>query len=244
MNNIFKIIILSIFVYTPQLAVAQSYKGDYSSTPSQIEKKDEAAAPVPKVFSSKIGSVEQAEKLDVIYNDLLISLWIYASTDFVYQNSLLENMESNRFQLTRYKKEFSGDLQKSIENLNKNYKNMMNDIEVAQEKYLDIKEMIRNADHKALDKLWDDKISKFKLDSKRYFKMQYKFINFYNSLVNFILKQGGSYYFDSDKQQVIFYNFGGYKFFGQSIDKLNQIHYMQVKLLKTYKPANTDIVFK
>ncbi len=248
MNKIFKIAIIATiiftFTYAPHSSEAQSYKGDYSNKPAQSKKIDEAAPPIPKIFSSKVSSVTQAEKLDVIYNDLLISLWLYASTDFTYQKALFSNMAAERFQLTRYKKEFSGDLRNAMNNLNKNSKGMAKDIDSAQEKYIKIRETIRLSEQEELEVLWDKKIEELKKDSKSYFKMQHRFLNFYNSLVNFILKQGGSYYYDSKDQQVKFYQYAGYKFFGGTIDKLRKLTYEQITLLKTHTPANTDITFK
>ena len=74
--------------------------------------------------------------------------------------------------------------------------------------------------------------------------MQHKFLNFYKGLVEFILKNGGGYYYDSDELRVKFYKYGEYEFFGKTMDRLNQINYKQIKLLKANKPANTDITLK
>ncbi len=243
MCKIFKIIIAAFlfvsFAVAPSIATAQGYKGGYST--KKENKRERALKPAPRVFSSKLISTAQAEKLDVIYDNLFVSLWGYAATDFVYQKKLYTLIEPEKFQLTRYSKEFSGDLNASMDNLNKNYKKMLADIENAEEKYLEIKKGIKMVDHEILEPLWTEKISEFREKVDIYFKMEHKFLNTYKNLVGFIIKQAGSYYYKASDQRVYFYKFGGYQFYGQSIDKLRKISYEQRKLLKTIAPANINV---
>lgn len=243
MCKIFKnIIIVSIFfsfIYAPLDASAQYYKGQYSNK-SNEKKEDKAARPVPRVFSSQISSVDEAEKLDLIHNDLYTSLWLYAATDFVYQKKMYSQVEPNKFRLTRYAKEFTIDLDKAMDNLNNNYAKITSEIKDAEEKYIEIKSNIAQSEHEILDQLWQGKISKLNETKDHYFKMQSKFLNTYRNLVGFVLKQGGSYAYDSNKGGLVFYNGGAYKYFGQTIDKLKKITYEQKTILKSYIPANLD----
>ena len=194
MNKVFKfnLVLFSIFCLTlsslPSAAYAQ-YKGAYSGKKGKF--KDPAARPVPRVFSSQVTSTNEAEKLDKIYNELYVSLWNYAITDFNYQKKLYALIKSERFQVTRYSKEFSGDMSDSIDNLNRNYNNMLADIETTNKKYEDIKEGIRAVDYETLDMLWPEKIEKFHTHAIEYFKMQHAFLKTYRALVAFIIKQGG-----------------------------------------------------
>lgn len=243
MYKIFKIIIITglflSFVSTPLIADAQNYKGGYSGEEKK-KKKDRAVKPVPKIFSSKLESSAQAERLDVIYENLLVSLWNYSITDFIYQKKLYSHIKPEKFQTTRYAKEFTTDMNASMDNLNKNYKNMMSDIDKAQEKYTEIKEDIKISDHEILEPLWEEKIDEIRAHAETHFKMQGKFLNLYKNLVKFILKQAGSYYYKAADQRVYFYKFGGYKFYGQSIDKLRMISFKQRKHLRSMPPANID----
>ncbi len=244
MSKNFKYIIavFSIFcliaVSLPSTANAQ-YKGNYSSKKKKY--KDKAARPIPRVFSTQVTSTREAEKLDAIYNELYISLWNYAITDFNYQKQLYALIEPQKFQITRYSKEFKGVLADSMENLNENSKNIDKDIENANKKYQKIREGIRSVDYEILDKLWPEKIKQFKKEAKHYLKMQYAFLKTYRGLVGFIIKQGGSYYFDTNEQRVKFYKFAGYKYFGETIDKLRRITYEQKKFLKENAPAGVEI---
>ena len=109
-------------------ASAQKYHGDLRNGATDTVHDDKAAKPVIKVFSSKVLSTVQAEKLDVIYNNLAVSLWNYAVTDFRYQKKLFSLMESKRFKTTRYSKEFSHDMDGALKNLNNNHREMMDEI--------------------------------------------------------------------------------------------------------------------
>ncbi len=248
MFKIFKIIVItclfSTYMYAPSPTYAQGYKGGYLGEKKQKQKqKDKAKKPPPRIFSSKLESVAQAEKLDRLYDNLLASLWMYAGTDFHYQNKLYAHIQPEKFQNTRYSKEFTVDMNAAMDNLNKNYAKMTSDIKNAQEKYIEIKEGIKMVDHEILDKLWDEKINAFKNVSEEYFRMQGTFLNTYKGLVAFILKQSGSYYYKATEKRVYFYKFGGYKLFGQYIDKLNMTRFEQKQLLKTMPPANINVKF-
>tara|TARA_R110002095_G_scaffold74358_1_gene63422 strand:+ start:1324 stop:2070 length:747 start_codon:yes stop_codon:yes gene_type:complete len=244
MSKVFKsgFALFSIFCLTlsswSMVAHAQ-YRGSYTKKNEKYV--DRAAPPVPKVFSSQVTSVNEAVKLDELYNELYISLWNYAITDFNYQKKLYTLVEPERFQVTRYPKEFTGDMSDGLDNLNRNYKNMLSDIEHADAQYKEIKVGIRKQDYEVLDKLWPEKIEEFRTFAKQYFGLQHKFLTTYRSLVGFIIKQGGSYYFDTTEYNVKFYQFGGYKFFGQSLDRLHKISYEQKKMLKENAPAHVDV---
>ncbi|MGH1375309.1 MAG: hypothetical protein ACRBCK_03080 [Alphaproteobacteria bacterium] len=229
-------ICLLFSVSTFDAAFAQSYRGAYTSAvPKQ---KDEN--PIPKVFSSQVTSVIQAEKLDILYDELLVSLRQFAATDFIYQAKLSDLISAEKFQYTRYSKEFSSDLNAGMKNLNKNYNTLLAEIQDANNRYIIIKEGIRSIDHSTLDPLWEKKIEEFRQAADHHFKLQGRFLNTYKSLIDFILKQGGSYYYKSDDNRVYFYKFGGYKFFGKSIDTLTRISYEQRKNLKENAPANIE----
>ncbi|PCI98058.1 MAG: hypothetical protein COB14_08325 [Alphaproteobacteria bacterium] len=247
MCKIFKIMIMvSVFlscVSTSSQVNAQNYHGGYSKNSTQ-KPKDKAARPVPKVFSSQTSSVQQGLKLDAIYNNLYVSLWLYAGVNFVHQKKLSAKMRPEKFQLTRYTKEFSGDMTKAMDNLNNGYNDMLADIENAEKQYIEIKEGITAADHEKLDALWKEKITEFTSKAKTYFKLQHHFLNTYRKLVNFILKQSGSYTYKSNEKQVYFYKFGGYKFYGQSIDSLRMTSFKQRKLLRENAPAGVNANFK
>lgn len=222
----------------PSIAYAQ-YKGIYTN--KEKKREDKAARPIPKVFSTQVASTKEAEKLDTLYNELYVSLWNYALTDFNYQKQLYTLIEPHRFQITRYSKEFKGILTDAMTNLKQNSKNIDEDIKNANEKYKEIREGIRSVDYEILDKLWPEKIEQFRKEAKQYLKMQHAFLKTYRGLVAFIIKQGGSYYYDTNEQRVKFYKFAGYKFFGKTIDKLRRITYEQKKFLKERAPAGVDV---
>lgn len=221
---------------------AQNYHGGYTKS-SKAGKKDKATRPIAKVFSSQISSVQQGENLDIIYNNLYVSLWFYAGVNFVHQKKLSDKVRPAKFQLTRYKKEFTGDLEKAMNNLNNGYKDMIADIENAEKQYIEIREGVRADDHEKLDALWKKKIIEFRGKADTYFKLQHKFLNTYKSLVSFILKQGGKYSYKSAEKRVVFYSFGGYKFYGQSIDSLRMVSFKQRKLLRENAPAGVNSDF-
>lgn len=222
---------------------AQSYLGDLSA-PKKKQAKDEAQRPIPKTFSSKVTSAQQAEVLDKLYNDLLITLWLHAETDFVSQRKLIDLIQPTRFKTTRYKAEFANDLKTSIDNLNTNYKTFMEELKTTQEQYQVIKENIGDDDHDVLDALWQERMDYITELSKTYFKMQAKFLKTYKTLVAFILKNGGGYYYSSDSAQLQFYKLGDYHYFGKSVDVLNKTSFQQEKLLRANPPGGIEIELK
>ncbi len=147
-------------------------------------------------------------------------------------------LEPRRFKLTRYSKEFKGDLDGAMKNLNANFTAMQKSIENADKKYHEIKRDVSPKEVSALDDVWNRKITEFKASSKNYFKLQNKFLNTYRDLVAFIIKQGGSYYYKSGDNRVYFYRLEGYKYYGQTVDKLNKINFAQNKMLESVAPKN------
>lgn len=244
MSKIFKLSLALVSILSlsmmPSDAHAQQYQGEYA--PQQKKYEDKAAPPVPRVFSSQVTSAQEAQKLDIIYNELYVSLWNYAITDFNYQKKFYSLVRPEKFETTRYSKEFSGVLKNAIENLNQNYQSMTEDISNANKKYAQIKEGIRQEDYETLDPLWETKVGEFEAYAKLYFNMQHKYLKTYKSLVAFIIEQGGSYYYVQNERSVKFYDFSGYKYFGQSIDRLRKITFEQKKMLREKIPANVDVV--
>ncbi len=245
MMRVFKYLFLFFICFlfsaaTLDTAAAQSYRGAYPGSATDNKKKDEDAS-IPKIFSSQVASVQQAEKVDLLYAKLLLSLINYATTDFSYQTKMYDLVSAERFQYTRYSKEFSGTLKDGMSSLNKNYNAILADIQNAKAEYLIIRDGIRPVDYETLDPLWERKIAEFKEVADAHFKLQGRFLNTYKSLIDFILKQGGSYYYKSDDQRVYFYKFGGYKFFGKSLDQLRRVSYEQKKNLKENASATFEL---
>ena len=233
--SVFSLALLSV----PQAASAQ-YLGSYDA---QKKKKyvDAAARPVPRVFSSKVRSTQEAEKLDQLYNQLFISLWNYAISDMNYQKKLYILLEGERFKTTRYAKEFSVPLEGAMDTLNQNHNSLKDDIKQANEQYEIIKEGILVVDHPTIDKLWPEKVKEFEIHAQKYFDMQFAFLKTYRALVGFIMKQGGSYYYDSAERAVKFYDLSGWRYYGESLDKLRKITYTQKQHLKQRVPANVSV---
>ncbi len=242
MIRFFVFTLLFVFVFTVNSSDSHAqYRG---SLQFQNEKdKDEAARPVPRVFSSKVNSVDQAEKLDVILNNLYVSLWNFSGTDFIYQKKLYSLLDFQRFKLTRYPAEFEGVIAESLTNINENYAKIQTEVANAKASYMDIREGIMDSDYETLDPLWEEEITKFEEHADTYFKMQHSYLKTYNSLVKFILRQGGSYYYDATSQSLRFYQNSTKQFFGKSYDKLRKISFEQRKLLRSRPPANVDLTF-
>ncbi len=224
-------------------AIAPDASAQYRGSLQFQEKKkeDKTAKPVPKLFSSKVTSTAEAERLDVINNNLYVSLWNFGRTDLIFQRKLYDLLKFERFKLTRYPAEFKGPTEEALKNLNDNYKKMQQEIDAAQTSYEIIREGIREEDYEILDSLWKDELQKFKEHSEVHFKMQHKFLKTYNVMVKFILKQGGSYYYDASSKGLHFYQNGGLQFFGKTYDKLRKISFEQRKHLRSKPPANIDI---
>ncbi len=240
MSKVIRILsVVSLSLCIGAAAPAYAQHGTYN--PQTTEEADKTAKPIPKVFSSQVGSAAQAKKLDEVYNALFLSLWNKAIVDMTYQSKLYSLMEPSRFQYTRYAKEFDGDMDKAMTSLKENYKGMMQDIESANKYYEETRENIRGEDLEKLDALWDQKIKEFKTTANNYFSMQNKFLNTYKELVTFVIKQGGSYFYRAGDDRVHFYKFGGYKYYGKSIDALNKTSFDQRQLLRKNAPPNVEI---
>ncbi len=232
---------LGVICIVPNTSYAQQYTGDFSK-PAEKTKQERYELPIPRIFSTDAVGVKQAEKLDRIYDNLFVSLWNYSSTDFIHQQTLMTLMENEKFRTTRYAQEFTPHMDDALDNLNENYKSMMNDIAYAREQYSEIREGLRMADEKKIEPLWNEKLVAFEKTAKTYFKMQHDFLNTYRNLVGFVLKQGGSYYYKNDTKGVYFYKFGSYHYFGKAIDKLRKISYDQRQFLKANPPANAEVL--
>ncbi len=232
--------LLFVFVVIPFEASAQ-YRGSLQF--EEEKKEDKSAKPIPKVFSSQVTSTEEAARLDVINNNLYVSLWNFAGTDLIYQKKLYDLLKFERFKLTRYPAEFQGPTEEALENLNENYKIMQQEIENAHARYDVIREGIREEEYEILDPLWEEELAKFEKHADAYFKMQHDFLKTYNRMVRFILKQGGSYFYDASSGNLRFYQNSGLQFFGRTLDKLRKTSFEQRKHIRSKPPANVDPSF-
>lgn len=232
---------LFIFVCFVSTEAFAQYRGglQFQNKPGGAAK-DLTAPPVAKVFSSKVSSAQQAEKLDIILNNLYVSLWNFAGSDFVYQRQLYDLLKFERFKLTRYAAEFSGPMDSAMGNLNENYQKMKDEIALANQDFANIKEGIREEDYEVLDPLWEEEIAKLEAFVEEYFKMQHDYLRTYNKMVNFIIKQGGSYYYKPGSRSLHFYKNQGKVYFGKTYDRLRKISYDQRQHLRSKPPAGAD----
>ena len=229
---------LSFVIVSTNAAFAQ-YHGAYRRGEEPNEK-EKLEIIVPQVFSSQVSSVEQAKKLDQVYDGLYATLWNYAISDFNYQRQLYDLLANERFQTTRYTAEFSTVLKNAMTNLNENHEKLQKAIEDANLEFEYVIERVRRADKETLNELWTMKMDEYKTSADKYFKLEHTFLKTYRTMVAFILKQGGSYYYDSSAQTLKFYKLGAYDYYGKTLDKLHVISYEQTKLLKSHAPANMD----
>lgn len=218
--------------------VSAQYRG---SLQFQEKQKEEKKDPVPKVFSSQVNSVDQAKRLDVILNNLYASLWNFGSADFIHQRKLYDLLKFERFKLTRYKDEFEGPMEVALENLNENYLRMQSEIKAANTSYELIRDGIIAEDYGVLDPLWESEMEKFEEHSDAHFKMQHEYLKTYQIMVKFILKQGGSYYYNASTKGLHFYQNGGLQYFSKVYDKLRKTSFEQRKHLRSKPPANVDV---
>lgn len=144
----------------------------------------------------------------------------------------MDLVEPYRFQVTRIRSEFSGKLENSMADLNANYKKMLAEIDAAQQQYETVRKSFSGEQLKLLEQLWATKKEDFIQKVKQYFGQQNKYLNTYNSLVNFLLEQGGRYYYDSSSQRITFYQIGAYNYFATTIEDLSKINRAQQNLLK------------
>ncbi len=229
---------MSFVIVSSTSALAQ-YRGAYPGE-GNSEEREKLEILVPQVFSSQISSVDQAKKLDVVYDGLYAALWNYAISDLNYQKQLYTLLDDKRFKTTRYAAEFARILKSAMNNLNENHTKMKKAVEDANLDYKYVRERVRKADQEILDKLWANKIDEYKNSANGYFKFQHKFLKTYRSMVAFILEQGGGYYYNSKEKALKFYKLGAYEFYVKALDKLHVISYEQTKLLKSRPPANMD----
>ena len=231
----------AVFCVPMQSMAQNGVFGQYN--PSQAEeKKEEPSVPVPRVFSSKIvSSVEEAQKLDLAYQNLKIGLWNYADVGFSYQASLMSLMQPEKFATTRHKDEFIRPMDKALDSLNESYKKMNLQIDDAQANFVVLEDQFTSQELDVLKPLWAEKIKEFKAQKDKYFKSQHQFLLLYKKLAAFILKNNGAYYYSSDGQTVKFYDIGDYTFFASTIDTLIAIGRKQKEFLRTVLP-NADLI--
>tara|TARA_B100001989_G_C24545657_1_gene470569 strand:+ start:833 stop:1573 length:741 start_codon:yes stop_codon:yes gene_type:complete len=221
-------------------ANAQEYLGDL--TPPAEERKNETIKPIPKFFSAHLRSVNQAEKLDTLYYNLYVIIWNSAKINYNHQGKLMMHLQKQKFQYTRYMDEFKGDMQSAMKTLNKQHKDVQTALDKANLEFRIIREGIATDEHEKLDTLWNEKIKEFKGHSDTYFKSQHKYLVTYKNLIEFIIKQGGSYYYDSAARAVKFYDLTGYTYFAKSIDELTKISFNQKKYLRKIAPFLSAII--
>lgn len=228
--------LLALFAFYPASSpvYAQQYLGDLNV--DDDEEEAEKLKPVPKIFSSRLRSVNQAAKLDTEYYNLYVLLWNTASVNYNHQGKLMMHMQIEKFRYTRYTKEFEGDLKEAMSALNGQYKDVQAALDKAQTEYQMIREGIAPSEQETLDALWKEKIDEFKAQSKKYFKSQHTYLVTYKNLVEYIIKQGGSYYYDSTKKAVRFYDITGYTYFAKSIDTMTKLTFDQKKYIRKIAP--------
>lgn len=221
-----------------------SVRGQYN--PKAPRAKDEPTqAPIPKVFSSKIQhSILQALKADALLHNLKIALWNYAQVGYAEQASLLDKLQNQNFQTTRYKAEFTRDLEKAMRNLNKSYKGMREQVSSAQPEYQNATQGITSLERETLDPLWKDNIDALNKRSETYFKLQHQYLMMYKELAAFILSKNGSFIYDNNTRSLRFFDIVDYTYFAGTIDKLNAISKKQQQLLKDLIPNSEFLLRK
>lgn len=212
---------------------AQPAKGQY--VPAPVTPPEEGLPPtVPRVFSSQVSSVKQAEKLDLKYYTLTTMLNGFAETDHSYRARLMEQLEPFKFQVTRRKEEFAKDIKDAKSALEDNYKKYKTAVADFEKDLGEQQKTFPAADQDALKKAGAQALKTYKGKSEEYFKLQAKFIKTYSQLVRFILSHGGSYYYDSGRKAVAFYNAGEANTFVKMYDELNMINFNQKQIMKTF----------
>lgn len=212
---------------------AQQAKGQYVPTPEAPP--EEGLPPtVPRVFSSQVSSVKQAEQLDIKYHDLSIVLNGYAEIDAGYRERMVELIEPFKFQITRRKEEFTKDIEDAKRALKENYKKNQTLIENFEKDLNEQAKFYTEAERETIKKTGKHAIESFENKSGEYFKLQAKFIKTYSQLIRFILANGGSYYYDSGRKAVAFYNPGEANTFVKMVDELNMINFNQKQIMKSF----------
>lgn len=213
-------------------ALSQQLKGQYNPPPKVAE--EEALDPVvPRVFSSQLVNVKAGEKLDADYYNLSLLLEGFAEIDRSYKGALFELIQPHHFQVTRRATEFRRDLETANNSLKENYKRTQDAIEGFAKTYDMEVEKFSSQDKDVLASMKDKAIKSFKDKSEAYFQRQAKFLKIYSNLVRFILKNGGSYYYDSGSKGVAFYQAGHAEYFAKLVDQLRELDYQQAQILKT-----------
>lgn len=222
---------LSVPVYAQD-----TIRGQYNPQ-TERSKEDTFTAPAPKIFSQKIQhSIVQALRVDTQYQNLKLALWNYAQVDFTQQAVLLDKMQPENFRTTRYKAEFTKDLNNALTSLNANYKNMKEQIESTQADFDRNIEGVTSAEEQIMREIWDEKTAELKKKTDEYFKMQHSYILLYQNLTKFLLAKSGGYYYDEGARAVRFYDVANYTYFAGTIDKLHGMTMKQKKFLKDFIP--------
>lgn len=229
---LFCLSILCVSAIASQASWAQ-VKGQYVPKQEKPEE-DTLPATVPRVFSSQVGSVKQAEKLDLKYYDLTVSLAGFSEVDQSYRASLMEQMEPFKFQVTRRKEEFTKGMDDAKAAVKDNYKKMKALIEAFETQIDEELLFYPEGERKTIEQAGEQAVKSFKKKSDEYFKLQARFIKTYDRLVRFILSNGGAYYYDSASKRLSFYNAGQYNTFGNMVDELNKISFDQNLLIKSF----------
>lgn len=241
-KNIFKL--LSVSLLSSLLYMSPAYAQgvpDFYKAPAPLEELDQR--PIPRIFSSQMSEDEPAAlRLDEIYFNLNKALWEYARVDFIHQENLMELMKPYKFQLSRYGAEFRGGLKKAMEDLNANYSNMKKSIDEAEEKYQVIRKSFSEERVKEVDVMWLQQKSVFIERSDKYFKLQSKFLKAYKKLVQFVIDQGGNYYYNPSTGKITFYGVGAYTYFAKALETFSKITREQQTILEdsTYGYSEPD----
>lgn len=215
---------LGVLLFSVPGVFAQSLDRD-SFKPNYKYGTEEAAKPVyaPRVFSSRLTEEKPAQALDRLYYTLSVALRGYALVDATHQERLMELMEPYRFETTRYPAEFKPDMDDAMEDLNKNYKKMQEEIAKADKAFAAIRSDFSPENREAVDTLWEEQKKVFADRSNAYFSLQHDFLLTYKGLVDFILKRPGTYYYNTGTRKMTFNNIGAYRYFGKSVDNLRLI---------------------
>ena len=172
----FLILLIALYALPSTDAHAQQSLLERPQSGQKKKQEKEYRKPVPRIFSSEFANIEEAERLDILYDSLLETLWRYAASDFNLQKKLNTLIEPQTFGQTRAHVEFTPTLKSAMANLNNNYKNTQSDIESAQKRFADIKLGIRKTEHDALDAMWNDQIKSLGDFADKHFKSQHKFL--------------------------------------------------------------------
>lgn len=225
------------------VSAQDTVRGQYNPTAPRAEEAP-SVAPVPRVFSSKIEhSRIQALAVDEIYQNLKIGLWNYGQSDFAQQAILMDKLKLENFRTTRHKAEFQREMKAAMANLNKNYKDMKQQVTDAQGKFDKAIVGVTSVEEEQLRGLWKEKIAEFEGEMAEYFKMQHGYLLQYRNLVGFILSKSGSFYYDKDSGALRFFDITDYTYFASSIDKLNASSRKQKAFLDKVLP-NADFLRK